>query len=105
MSKSKKQTKSSKRQNDLEKHKAQLKLQLKGLGEKIYSDLKRKEIETFNSEIPTVLADIVALPTVPPRSPPIEVPDTLVESAAHSGAVAPEFTVNTCPAVPFANRV
>ena len=43
MPKRKKQTKSSKRKNDLEKHKAQLKSQLKDLGEKIYSDLNSQK--------------------------------------------------------------
>ena len=48
MPKPKKQTKSSKRQNDLEKHKAQLKLQLKDLGEKIYSDLNSQKFPTIH---------------------------------------------------------
>ena len=29
----------------------------------------------------------------------------MVEGSVHSGAVAPEFIVNTCPAVPFINLV
>ena len=48
MPKSKKQSKSKKRQNDLEKHKAQLKLQLKDLGKKIYSDLDSQKFPTIH---------------------------------------------------------
>ena len=39
--------------------------------------------ETFNSVIPTVLVAICALPTVPVRSPPTDVPVTLVLSVAN----------------------
>ena len=48
MPKSKKQTKHSKRQNDIEEQKVQIRSQLKQLGEKIYSDLNSQRFPTIH---------------------------------------------------------